>query len=61
MSPKTVTGKIKIKNPEDGATTKVYFAVTPANELEKRAYYAECYLEPSSQTSYNSEDAKKTI
>ena len=45
--------------PEHGASTQVYCSVTPADELENGAYYADCHVEPSSKASNNAEDAKR--
>ncbi|HMO40174.1 MAG TPA: SDR family NAD(P)-dependent oxidoreductase [Saprospiraceae bacterium] len=59
MIPKLITGQIKIKKPEDGASTQVYCSVVPVSELENGAYYADCHIVPSSQSSNIAEDAKK--
>lgn len=57
--PKLITGKVKLLKPANGASTQVYCAVAPINELENGAYYADCHVEPSSEASYNSGDVKK--
>jgi NAD(P)-dependent dehydrogenase (short-subunit alcohol dehydrogenase family) len=59
MIPKLLTGKLKMKKPDDGASTQVYCSVFPTSELENGAYYADCHLEPSSKASNNADDAKK--
>lgn len=57
--PKMITGQIKIKKPVEGASTQVYCSITPVNDLENGAYYADCHIEPSSKASNNAEDSKK--
>ncbi len=57
--PKIITGQIKMKKPESGASTQVYCSVAPDSVLENGAYYANCSVEPSSKGSHNEADAKK--
>ncbi|KAK3604847.1 hypothetical protein CHS0354_000509 [Potamilus streckersoni] len=59
MIPKIRTGQIKIKKPEEGASTQVFCSVTPYSELENGCYYADCKIEPSSKSSNIAGDAKK--
>lgn len=59
LIPQLLTGKLKMKKPDDGASTQVYCSVAPVSELENGGYYADCHLEPSSKASNNADDAKK--